>query len=167
MSFLSYLILTVYKAQLEWGRIIKVRFRLFSLQLWVNTKLLWEYEILQKSPIQNPVSKVAALELLDPRGKGQLRVSSHKGLIEDSWNFPSLPPFPLKEFYLTMEEFFWRRFNEKGATEPESSLQLTNVSISISHYSWLKHGSLPLCKCTSRAVVWHLGPETWCNISES
>lgn len=66
-----------------------------------------------------------------------------------------------------MEEFFWRRLNEKGATEPESSWQLTNVSISISHYSWLKHGSLPLCKCASRAVVWHLGPETWCNISES
>lgn len=54
-----------------------------------------------------------------------------------------------------MEEFFWRRLNEKGATESESSLQLTNVFISISHYSWLKHGSLPLCKCTSRAVVWH------------
>lgn len=83
MSFLSYLILTVYKAQLEWGRIIKVCFRPFCLQLWqwVNIKLLWEYEIFQKSHIQNPVSKVAALELLEPNGKGQLCVSSHKGLI--------------------------------------------------------------------------------------
>lgn len=46
----------------------------------------------------------------------------------------------------------------RGLMSLSHLLPLTNVSISVRRYSWLKHCSLPFCKCMSRVVVWHRDP---------